>query len=144
MRTEVLKENLIKGVSVLNWDFEDGLNLKFDSDFFGWEKSLFLFFAYFKPKNSSRADLDNDNNCFNILMNQIAKVDEGGKILISGDLNSRVSNLQECNLDYVYNNDVSNFVHLPLSENVIISDDFLKNDMSLQRVNKDKNVNDYG
>ena len=26
-----IKENLIKGVSVLNWDFEDGLNLKFDS-----------------------------------------------------------------------------------------------------------------
>ena len=139
-----IRENLIKGVSVLNWDFEDGLNLKFDSDFFGWEQALFLFFAYFKPKNSSRADLDNDNNCFNILMNQIAKVDEGGKILISGDLNSRISNLQECNLDYVYNNDVSNFVNLPLSENVIISDDFLKNDMSLQRVNKDKNVNDYG
>ena len=139
-----IRDHIFKGISVLNWDFEDGLNFKFEADFFGWEKSLFLFFAYFKPKNSSRADLDNDNNCFDILMNQIAKVAQGGKILITGDLNSRVSNLQECNFDILNTNDVSHFVQLPMSENVINTDDLLKNNMSLYRTNNDKVVNDYG
>ena len=94
-----IREHLFKGIRVLDWDFEDGLNFEFNNDFFGWEKPLYLFFVYFKPKNSTREDLDNDDDCFNVLLNQIANVADDGNVLISGDLNSRVSNINECNID---------------------------------------------
>ena len=41
-----IKDNLVKGITNLNWEFEDGLSFKFDNDFFGWEKPLYLFFTY--------------------------------------------------------------------------------------------------
>ena len=141
-----IKEHLIKGIKVLDWDFEDGLNFHFEKDFFGWDRSLFLFFTYFKPKNSSRADLDNDKDCFTILMDQIAKLPEEGAVLIAGDLNSRVSTMQECNIDYMNNNDniFNELSPLSIYEHAFTRSDFYENDMSVTRVNKDCVINDYG
>ena len=139
-----IKENLIKGIKVLEWDFEDGLHFKFDNDFFGFEKPLYLFFTYFKPKNSSRADIDNYDNCFDILLDKIANVPEDGAILVTGDLNSRVSDIQECNVDFVYTNDFIELSPLPLCDHVFNSSDFNDSNMSVKRVNKDVVINDYG
>ena len=52
-----IKENISHGVTNEKWDFEDGLNLKFDADMFGWQKDMHLLFTYFKPINSSRHDI---------------------------------------------------------------------------------------
>jgi len=52
---------------------------------------FFLFFVYFKPKDSSRQDLDNELDCFDKLINQIAYVSDRGNIIVAGDLNSRVA-----------------------------------------------------
>ena len=63
------------------------------------EKDLLLFFVYFKPKDSSRKDIDNDNDCFDTLLNQIAKFSDTGNTLIAGDLNCRVSDRHECKVE---------------------------------------------
>ena len=139
-----IKENLLKGITVLKWEFEDGLSFKFDCDFFGWEKPLFLFFTYFKPQNSTRSDLDNDDDCFNILLNQISKVVDNGTVLVTADLNSRVSNIQECILDVKDDVNVAEISNLPLYDNCFNTSDFIYNDMSVKRSNKDTTVNSQG
>ena len=139
-----IKENLLKGITVLKWDFEDGLSFKFDNDFFGWEKPLYLFFTYFKPQNSSRSDLDIDDDCFNILQNHISTVVDQGTVLVTGDLNSRVSNLQECILDVRHDVNVSEIMNIPLYDNCFSTSDFIQNDMFVKRYNKDTVVNSYG
>ena len=139
-----IKDNLIKGITNLNWEFEDGLSFKFDNDFFGWEKPLYLFFTYFKPKNSTRSDLDNEDDCYNNLLNHISTVVEDGTILVTGDLNSRVSNLQECPLDVTDNVNISDVFNVPLHDNSFNSFDFIDNNMSVIRSNKDTHTNDYG
>ena len=40
-----IKEHLLKGITILQWDFEDGLSLKFDCDFF-WLRKAFIFIFY--------------------------------------------------------------------------------------------------
>ena len=52
-----IKKNISHGISIENWDFEDGLNLKFDADIFGWQKDVHLLFTYFKPINYSRHNI---------------------------------------------------------------------------------------
>ena len=139
-----IKDSLIKGITKLKWEFEDELSFKFDNDFFGWEKPLYLFFTYFKPKNSTRADLDNEDDCYNILLNQITSVVEDGTVLVTGDLNSRISNLQECLLDVSDNVHVSESIDVPLHDHSFNSYDFVNNNMSINRCNKDPSINDYG
>ena len=134
----------MKGVHSVEWNFEDGLNLKFDNDFFGWENYLYLFFTYFKPINSSRADLDNDTDCFDNLLNQMANVGEDGSILISGDLNSRVSNNQECNINCNENDHLLQLLPLLMFENAFSSSDFIDNNISIDRTNQDACINEYG
>ena len=122
------KESCIKGVTLEDWELnEDGLNFKLDKDFFGWEKDLFLFFVYFKPKDSSRKDLDNDNDCFETLLNKIASVSDNGNILIAGDLNCRVAERKECRVEL--SNDhivVLNMLPPLMYDNVIYDSDFFK------------------
>ena len=138
-----LKDSCIKGIKIEELENEDGLNFKFDKDFFGWDKDMFLFFVYFKPKDSSRQDLDNDSDCFDKLLNQIAKVNDEGNILIAGDLNCRVSDRQECKIDVDINDDLY-MLSSTINNNVFSSLDFIESRMSVKRANLDKNVNDYG
>ena len=64
--------------------------------------------------------------------------------MISGDLNSRVSNIQEHDFDNYGSNDMSNFIPLPLYDHALSKEDFYKNNVSIYRVNKDTVTNDYG
>ena len=141
-----IKENISHGVTNENWDFEDGLNLKFDADMFGWQKDMHLLFTYFKPINSSRHDILADNDCFEKLINQIAKINaNNGDILVCGDLNSRVAELNDCLIDFDV--DICNLPGvLPpdFYNNSFVPNDFIKNNMSVMRSNRDKKTNDYG
>lgn len=140
------KESCINGVKLEEWaNNEDGLTFKFEKDFFGWEKDLCLFFVYLKPQGSSRQDLDNENDCFETLLNQMAKVNDNCNILIAGDLNSRISDRQECKIDIIFDhNDVLNMLPTLMYDHTFNQLDFLNNNMSVKRVNSDPNVNDYG
>ena len=42
-----IKEHLMKGIKVLDWQFEDGLNFQFEKDFF-WlgQKFIFIFYIF--------------------------------------------------------------------------------------------------
>ena len=141
-----IKENISHGVSHEAWDFEDGLILKFDADIFGWQKDMFLFFTYLKPYNSSRYDILTDNDCFEKLINQIASINtKGGDILICGDLNSRVAELNDY-LSEINDENISSFDLLPpnVYDHSFHPEDFIRNNMSVKRSNHDKKTNDYG
>ena len=139
------KENIAKGIAVEEWLNEDGLNFRFQKEFFGWEKDVFLFFVYFKPKDSSRQDLDNELDCFDKLINQIANVSDRGNIIVAGDLNSRVAEKTEYDIDVIDDciDDLNVFPPI-LYEHAFHYTDFVEKDMSLSRTNEDKHVNDYG
>ena len=139
-----IKEELIKGVEQEEYNHEDGLKFKFDKDFFGWQNDLYLFFLYFKPIDSSRNDLDNGNDCFDTILNGIAKVQDKGDILIAGDLNSRIGVKQDILLNFNRNDDFLNVFNEQMYEHVITENDLLENGMSIYRANSDKGSNDYG
>ena len=49
-----LKNNIAKGVHIIPWDeFEDGLVLKLDKDFFRFDDNIFLLCVYIRQHNSS-------------------------------------------------------------------------------------------
>ena len=54
------KKEIIGGISVIPWGFEDGFYFNFNKDFFGWEEDLFFIFAYMKPSTSSRETINID------------------------------------------------------------------------------------
>ena len=132
----------------MSWGFEDGICLKMDRFFFGWERDAYLIFVYMKPITSSRGDLDNDVSCFETLENKIAEVSNLGNVMCLGDFNARVSERLEC-MVMKENEDVTtdeNFMfNINYSQDKVFDEaDFIANDMSIDRANMDKHVNSYG
>ena len=102
------------------------------------KRSLCLIFVYLKLQGSSRQDLDNKHDCLETLSNQIAKVIDNCNILISGDLNSRISDRQECNTDIINDhNDVFNMLTTLMYNHIFNQLYFLNCNMSVKRVNID-------
>lgn len=64
--------------------------------------------------------------------------------MVTGDLSSRVSNIQEFVLDANDDVYVAEIINLPLYDNCFSTSDFIDNDMSVERFNKDTTVNSYG
>ena len=59
------KYQIKKGISVMKWNnFEDGIILKMDKYFFGFERDIFLFCIYILPENSSRNCINTDIETF--------------------------------------------------------------------------------
>ena len=79
------KPEVIKGVTNLEWDFEDGLDFKLDKIFFGWEKDAYLFCIYMRDSNSTRENINDGLNCYDLVMEQLAKVPEDADIFSMGD-----------------------------------------------------------
>ena len=142
-----IRNSIIKGVTEVSWDFEDGLCLKMDRLFFGWERDAYILFVYMKPISSSRGDLDIGVDGFETLENKIAEVSEMGNVMCLGDFNARVSERDECII--LKGNEETNFNEimgcvLNVQDKVFEEYDFSVNNMSIKRVNEDKHVNSYG
>ena len=140
-----VREGLSDSVKEVVWDNEDGLCMQFNKQFFNWEKDLVLFFVYMIPSNSSRNDINIEEDCFDRLFNKLASVDKDSMKLVCGDFNARIGTNMECTL---YDKDdarvdiVSEFV---TNEDMFFNvDDFKVNNMSIDRMNKDPVVNGYG
>ena len=144
-----IKEKIFGGIREIEWDNEDGLCLQFNKLFFGWDNDLIVFFVYFSPINSSRNDINVGDNYFEKLLNKLSTVDGDCVKLICGDLNSRVGTRQECIL---YNQkDLQDQLHVFENDNMSYGEestftefDFINNNMSINRVNSDQTVNEYG
>ena len=134
---------IVKGISEVPWDFEDGMCFKLDKCYFGWKEDMYLLCVYMRPEYSSRADLDVDNDIYELVEQQIAKVSELGDVMCMGDFNARVAEKMEC---YIENDsadsDVFDYIYSP--DHAFKENDFIVNNMSIKRNNVDKNVNSYG
>ena len=82
-----------RGFKEENWDFEDGLCIRMDGTFFGWDKDIYLLCVYMRATNSSREDLIDDVNCYDILEDKLVELRSNGHpVLLCGDMNARTKN----------------------------------------------------
>ena len=136
------RESIFRGIHEEKWSFEDGLCFRLDKTWFGWDKDIFLLCVYMRSNESTREDMNDDIDCYEILLDQIASVSERGNVLIAGDMNGRTAMLDESYLPNQF--DTINFENVIDLENVISVDDFINNSMSVKRHNCDHSVNAYG
>ena len=144
------RHEIIGGVEEIKWDFEDGLVFKLKGSFFGWENdSFFLICICMRSNQSTRENINDGINCYDELLEKLSIVPENDDIIVVGDFNARISDRLECLLE---TRDLNDFIQQDSSidlvdtgnRNVILEEDFINNDMSVLRMNKDKSVNDYG
>ena len=139
-----------KGVSVVQWDYEDGICFKLDKEYFGWDEHVFLVFVYMRPNTSTRNDLHDGANCYDLLLDQLSKVSDQGGVVIAGDMNARTGEREDCMVINNKNGELQQLDRqqilnqIDLNENALCENDFVLNGMSVKRVNCDKKVNDYG
>ena len=142
------KPEVIGGVTKLEWDFEDGLVFKLSKNFFGWERDAYLFCIYMRDSNSTRENLNDGLNCYDLVLEQIAKLPQDADIFAMGDWNGRVGDRFECKFDVVDCNALINDPVFDFEESVhelsITENDLIVNNFSIKRTNKDLKVNDYG
>ena len=137
-----IKKEIRKGISVIDWEiFEDGVILKLDKSFFGFEQDMFLLCIYILPENSSRNSIITDVDSYEKLIDKISELSSLGEIVIMGDLNSRTSNLLDFNIDNI-NDDCEDDVNKDSSE--LVKADIINNNMSIYRTNLDTGVNNNG
>lgn len=126
----IYKSILSKGIQKIKSKNNDFLWIKLNKSFFGLECDLYLCNCYIPPQ-SSRFHDDLDNPYFNTLKDEISMFSSLGEIILCGDFNSRVGEIQES----VY--DVENDV---LSRRYIDNNEF---ELPF-RHNEDKEVNSFG
>ena len=49
-----VRESVSKGVTIENWDYEDGMCMKLNKECFGWVEDLFLLLVYMRASTSTR------------------------------------------------------------------------------------------
>ena len=86
-------------MSVVDWDFEDGMCFKLDKNFFKMTEDIFLLCVYMRSNASTREDVSDGLNCYDVLCDQIASVSEHGGVIVVGDFNARSGVRNECLLD---------------------------------------------
>ena len=64
------KPEVIGGVTELDWDFEDGLIFRLNKNFFGWDKDVYLFCVYMRDSKSTREDINDGLNCYDIVVDE--------------------------------------------------------------------------
>ena len=70
--------------------------IKFDSNFFGLENDMFLIFVYMRQTYSTRGDINDSTDCYDLLFDQLAKLSEKGGVIVAGDMNARTGEREEC------------------------------------------------
>ena len=148
------KNNIVGGVTDIDWDFEDGMCFKLDKNFFKMSKDLFLHCVYMRSNALTREDVSDGLNCYDVLCDQVASVSEHGGVIVAGDFNARLGYMKECLINELGERDsISNEVHEfvnpsfdseSLNERKILIRDIVANDMSVERANADTKTNEYG
>ena len=141
------RKEIVHGVKVEEWDFEDGICFRLNRHVFGFEEDLILFCVYMRASSSTREDMNDGLNCYDILLDKISCMNGTGGMIVVGDMNARTSESQECLIEGI--NVPSDEMTGPnsfLEQNVnnICVDDLLANDISMSRANEDKKSNEYG
>ncbi len=102
----LIKKEIFKGVKRMISSSDDVIWLKLDRCFFNLEKDIYLCNAYLPPSGSSIFRWYNVDVC-EMLELDVIRYSKMGDIIICGDLNARVGNLN----DFVINDDNS---HIPV------------------------------
>ena len=137
-----IKNKLLQFFTFVDWLNEDGLLFKIDKHCTSIDKDTFIIFTYLRPSDSSRNDLLNDKDSFDLLVEKVQELRVDNEIIIFGDLNSRTSTLSD-----IVVNDFGNFdPFFDLNENSIYisEDDLLKYNIPITRCNEDTKTNDFG
>ena len=122
---------------------EDLLIFKISNAFSSLDKDIFLFFCYMRPLNSTRNNICDDLDVYDVLYNKITELRNNNEIIVIGDLNSRCSTLS----DLITSESCSNFDpvdDLVSNVNCINEKDLLENSITVSRKNEDTKVNDFG
>ena len=140
------KKNIWKGVQEVPWnDNEDGMVFKLDSQFFGWEKDKMLVFTYMRPNSSSRNDMVNDFDCYDMLLDKIAELGDEADFLLCGDYNARLAVKDDVMIQDDDRNNENTGHFLDLDQVPLFHEyDFSINNMSVKRENVDRKTNTYG
>ena len=144
------RKQVAGGVSEIEWQYEDGMCFKLDKDFFGWEDDVFMLCVYMRASNSTREDMAEGLNCYDIVTEKLASVCNLGNVLILGDMNARIGDKCECLIETEEDcrererEESMMRTGLPESDRVFCEDDFLRNKMLVTRTNEDTTCNEYG
>ena len=138
----LIKNNIDCYFEIFDWDNEDGLIFKVNESNTLLECDLYILFCYLRPNSSTRSDIENESDPFDILFQKVAELRNNNEIIIIGDLNSRTSTLQDfisfedSNFDPFDDDDYANFC--------IDNNFLLQNNIEINRNNQDKKTNDFG
>ena len=124
------------------YDHEDFIIFKISQVNTSLEKDLFLIFSYMRPSSSTRNNLLDESDGYDMLLKKVSELRKDNELIIIGDLNSRCGIL----CDYI-SNVCSNFD--PLEEDIletscISEDDLVKHNVPITRKNEDLKLNDFG
>ena len=138
----LIKNSIADFFEFIEWNNEDGMIVKVKCQYTSINKDLYFVFVYMRSNNSTRNDLTQECDAFDLLYLKICELRENNEIVIIGDFNSRTSSLSD-----FYTNEHGNFD--PLSEkdeiDYRIDQDFLTlSQIQLIRNNEDKKTNDFG
>lgn len=103
-----IKSDIKPGVKFLEHKTNDYIWLQLCKDFMGTQEDIYLCFVYNPPSNSSYTQ-SLDEEIFEIIEKDIDKYSKKGKIILSGDLNSRTGSEQ---LDFISEDNNSEFVEI--------------------------------
>ena len=125
-----IRSNLMEGITPMNnlSQSTDRIWLKLDAAFFGYNKDLFLCFAYISPESSCHTS--SRDNLWNMLREEIANFSNEGDIMITGDFNARMGEQQN-----FLDNDSDDYIPLPPDYQL---------DECPPRYSQDKRTNNYG
>ena len=128
-----VRNNLFKGITRVHSSSDDTIWLKLDKKFFNMSKDIYLGAVYLVPEGSSYLNWTNVDP-FSLLEFDISRYREMGQILLTGDFNSRTSDLK----DYI-ESELDSSDSLPLPRN------YKSDTFDTERINNmDKMVNNYG
>ena len=86
-----------------------------------------------------------EEDCYDSLFNKLASVDKDSMKLACGDFNARIGTKMECTLYDKNETHVDIITESVINEDTCFNDDdFILNNMSINRVNADHVVNEYG
>ena len=144
-----VRKRFIQGVEEIFWDYEDGMLFKFDKNFFGWEKDAYVFCVYMRSDLSTRENINDGLGCYDRVAEKMMEIPEDSMLYAMGDWNGRIAAREECFID---NFEIETFGNEHIFEELsgmsndqcFVEQDFISNDMSFKRINKDLKINDYG
>ena len=122
---------------------------KLKKDFFGWEKDAYIVCVYMRNNQSTRESINDGPNCYDIVLDKMSTIPDDSMIFAMGDWNGRVGERSEVCFESIEDVRISDNEHvmdwiLNEQQRLFTKDDFLCNNINVQRMNEDKTVNDYG